>query len=98
MQTFKRREDSMQICLNNFQLNLVKMGNVLFVVDVLNWPVNGQQRRRKGEKKKETRRNGHFDFRILVIYVVFKLTIQVESTTTPRPEQFCIICTVTTLT
>ena len=27
-----------------------------------------------------------FDFQILVTYVVFKLTIQVESRTTPRPE------------
>ena len=53
------------------------------------------------EREKEKRPVGmakDFDFRILVIYVVFKITIQVESTTKQRPEQFRISCTATKLT
>ena len=32
MQTVKRREGTMQMCLNNFHRNLVKMAEVFFVV------------------------------------------------------------------
>ena len=74
----------MQMCLNNFQRNLVKMVEVLFVVRHSELAFQQLAAGKEREKKKGMAKD--FDFQILVTYVVFKLTIQVESTTTPRPE------------
>ena len=55
MQTVKRHEGTMQMCLNNFQRNLVKMEEVLFVVRHSELAC---EQLAEGKRKKETRRNG----------------------------------------
>ena len=76
----------MQICLNNFQRNIVKMAKS-FVVRHFELACEQPAAGKEGEKEKRpVGMAKDFDFQILVIYVVFKLTIQVESTTTPRSE------------
>ena len=55
VQTFKRRGGTMQMCLNSFQRNLVKMAEVLFAVRHFELAC---KQLAEGKRKRETRRNG----------------------------------------
>ena len=75
MQTVKRREGTMQMCLNNFQGNLVKMAEVLFLVRHFELACEqlAAGKEREKEKKRPVGMAKDFDFQMLVTYVVFKL-------------------------
>ena len=66
----------MQICLNNFQRNLVKMAERFVCCKhfelACEQPAVGKER---GKEKGTVGMAKDFDFRMLVIHVVFKLTI-----------------------